>query len=401
MAVINGRPNTNVTGTNQDDEIHLNGKADAHGRAGDDTIYGSDAANKIYGQDGNDSLYGGAGNDLVDGGNGGDAMIGGTGTNKLYGRDGSDSIFSQGIDSAWGGPGGDTLTAYNYFDYIPQPDGNPTNPNPVKFYGEAGDDWLFGGLATDFLDGGTGNDTVRGSMSDTLRGGSGNDHIYYSSDYRFTDQVTQASEGVISGGAGHDILTLFVGLELSSPHIEVFMTGESAGTVTIDDLPKLTFTGINEIIDPAMLYESNSHMTYHGENADTNMTVRGGDAGTTFIGGKGNEVFYGGNSDDTYIFPVSVGKMGHDQIFNFGQEPDQQGGPYTLGFDTIYYDLAGTDDGPLTTVQTEFHHGPTDYQPSGWDATRYESYDADGRLVHTLEVDAINLPPISYDLLMA
>jgi Ca2+-binding RTX toxin-like protein len=326
-------------------------------------------------------------------------MIGGTGTNKLYGRDGGDRIVSEGRDSAWGGAGGDELTAYNYLD-TPQPDVDPRNPNPVKFYGEAGDDWLVGGLATDFLDGGSGNDTVWGSMSDTLRGGRGNDQFYYSSDYRFTDQVTQASEGVISGGAGHDILTFFVGLELSSPHIEVFMTGESAGTVTIDDLPKLTFTGINEIIDPATYYESNSHMTYHGENADTDMTVRGGDAWTTFIGGRGNETFTGGTGDDTYIFPVSVGKMGYDQIFNFGQEPDQQG-PSGPGFDTIYYDLAGTDDGPLTTVQTEFHHGPIEGVPAGWDATRYESYDADGRLVHTLEVDAINLPPISYDLLMA
>jgi Ca2+-binding RTX toxin-like protein len=386
MAVINGNPNKDVTGTNQADEIHLNGTANAYGRAGDDTIYGSDAVNKIYGQDGNDWAEGGAGNDLIDGGNGDDQIFGGTGTNKLYGRDGSDSFTSTGRDSAWGGRGNDSFSAYDYAS-------GTVNPNPVKFYGEAGGDMLSGGLGEDFLDGGSGDDTLFGSMSDTLRGGDGNDQFYYNSDYRFTDQVTQASNGVVSGGAGHDVLTFHVGLELSSPHIEVFMTGESAGTVTIDDLPKFTFTGINEIIDPATYFETNSHMTYHGENADTDMTVKGGDAWTTFIGGRGNETFTGGTGDDTYIFPISVGEMGYDRINYFGQEPGQVG-PSGPGFDTIYY--AG-EEGALTTVQSEFHHGPTDNQPAGWDATLYKSYDEDGHLVHTLEVDAVNLPPISYD----
>jgi Ca2+-binding RTX toxin-like protein len=380
MAVIYGEPNRDVTGTSQDDEIYLNGKANASGRAGNDIIQGSDADNKIYGQGGDDWVEGGAGNDRIDGGNGHDQLRGGTGTNTLYGRDGWDSFTSTGRDSAWGGPGNDTFMSWDYTT-------GTVNPNPVKFYGEAGDDTLSGGLATDFLDGGAGNDELRGSMSDSLRGGSGNDQFYYSSDYRFTDGVTEESHGQISGGSGHDTLTLFVGLEHASPHIEVFMTGESTGTVTIDDLPKFTFTGINEIIDPAMYPETNSHMTYHGENADTDMTIRGGDAGTTFIGGKGNETFYGGQTDDDYIFPTDVGNMGYDQIFNFGQEPDQQG-PSGPGWDTIYY--AGGE-GDLTTVQTEFHHS------GGWDATRYKTYDASGDLVHVLEVDAVNLPPISYD----
>jgi Ca2+-binding RTX toxin-like protein len=265
--------------------------------------------------------------------------------------------------------------------------------NVVK--GTAGDDWLLGTVGDDFINGGAGNDAIFGSMNDRLRGGSGNDRFYYDSDYQFTDGVTEESHGQISGGAGYDVLTFQVGLELSSPHIEVFMTGKSAGTVTIDDLPKFTFTGINEIIDPATYFETNSHMTYHGENADTDMTVKGGDARNTFIGGRGNETFTGGTGDDIFIFPISVGNMGYDRINYFGQEPGQVG-PSGPGFDTIYY--AG-EEGALTTIQTEFHHGPTDERPAGWDATLYKSYDEDGRLVHTLEVEAdgISLPPISYD----
>ncbi len=36
MALIYGQPNKTVNGTNEADEIHLNGKANAYGKAGDD-----------------------------------------------------------------------------------------------------------------------------------------------------------------------------------------------------------------------------------------------------------------------------------------------------------------------------------------------------------------------------
>ncbi len=49
MAVIYGEPDRTVHGTNQTDEIHLSGTANAYGKAGGDTIFGSAATNKIHG----------------------------------------------------------------------------------------------------------------------------------------------------------------------------------------------------------------------------------------------------------------------------------------------------------------------------------------------------------------
>jgi Ca2+-binding RTX toxin-like protein len=376
MALIYGEPNKDVIGTNQADEIHLNGKANAYGRGGDDTINGSSSDNKLYGQDGSDVLSAGGGNNLLDGGAGDDYLYSSEGSNKFYGGAGNDSISASGSDSAWGGAGNDTLGA------------GWEGLNSVKLYGEAGNDWIRGGEATDFLDGGSGNDTLFGSMDDTLRGGAGNDEIWYSSWYKWTDQATQESHGVVSGGAGQDLLRFSVALDdpFTAPRIEVFMTGESRGHVTIDDLPKLTFTGINEIVDYSDGWDTNAKLFYHGENADTDMKVTGGDLGNTFFGGKGNETFVSGAGDDHYIFVFKEGTMGHDKIGNFGQEPGQIG-PSGPGFDTIYF--AGAE-GKLTTIKTEFPD-----QNGNGGTTRYESYYNNGKLAHVLEVDAIGLPPIS------
>ena len=66
----------------------------AYGSSGDDSIFGTKAANELAGGDGIDILYGLAGNDRLLGGNEADGLIGGAGRDELWGgADGSGDLF--------------------------------------------------------------------------------------------------------------------------------------------------------------------------------------------------------------------------------------------------------------------------------------------------------------------
>jgi hypothetical protein len=159
----------------------------------------------------------------------------------------------------------------------------------------------------------------------------------------------------------------------------------------------LTFTGVNGIIDESWPFETNGSLTYHGENADTDMFVMAGVYDSTFYGGQGNEVFTGGSGDDSFVFVFREGGMGHDRIAAFGQYTGVAD-PWENGFDTISFQGA---EGKLTTVATEFPVDPPPEYPDDYQGfTRYQSYYADGTLAHTLDVDALGLPPISYDAII-
>jgi len=99
--------------------------------AGDDTVFGSDAA---------DTLLGFAGNDVVDGGGGDDNLNGNTGADTVRGGAGS--------DFARGGMDNDTVLG---------DDGDDFHLN-----GNLGDDLVFGGSGNDHVFGGQGNDTLLG-----------------------------------------------------------------------------------------------------------------------------------------------------------------------------------------------------------------------------------------------
>lgn len=263
--------------------------------------------------------------------------------------------------------------------------------------GGAGNDVIYGSDGPNFMDGGAGADFIFGSGSDTLRGGVGDDWLSYSS-YVDNGGSTQPSKGVVSGGAGHDVLELLVSTDAPTAPIEVFMTGESVGRVTIEGQPKLTFTGINEIVDSSFPFETNGALIYHGENANTDMTVTAGAYDSIFYGGQGNEVFTGGGGDDSFVFVFKEGGMGYDRISGFGQYTGPAN-PYENGFDTISFQGASE---RLTTIQTEFPVAPSPDFPEQYQGfTRYQSYYSDGTLAHTLDVDSIGLPPIDHDILIA
>jgi Ca2+-binding RTX toxin-like protein len=66
----------------------------AYGSSGDDSVFGTKAANELAGGDGFDILYGLAGNDRLLGGDATDALVGGAGRDELWGgADGAADVF--------------------------------------------------------------------------------------------------------------------------------------------------------------------------------------------------------------------------------------------------------------------------------------------------------------------
>jgi Ca2+-binding RTX toxin-like protein len=331
MPLIIGKLNKSVTGTKFADEIHLNGTkaANAHGRGGDDTISDSAGNNKMYGEDGNDFI------ETIEGGR----------------------------DSAWGGQGNDTLIAQY-------------SGGPVKFYGDAGDDFLFGSSGDDLLDGGAGNDGLFGNGGkDTVRGGGGDDNFYFGGIHGEVYHGTSRFDG----GGGRDTLSFDLG-----GNTEVWITGESKGYLTTQNFDtgqsevRLAFTGTNVITTDAS--SEPVPLIYHGGDSDN--TVIGSFQDDTFFGGQGNETFTGGGnniSGDTYVFDFRAFDpkhprdlpMGHDVITDFDSTPPEPGSPFGA-VDTIEF-RGG--EGVMTTAKVE-HDG----------ITTYTSIDDAGHTIHILDV---------------
>ena len=216
VATVGGTPtvaNTTLIqafGQAGDDDISLseiNGAlpdANLFGGAGNDRLTGGSGNDQLFGQDGNDTLLGKGGFDLLFGGEGNDTLTGGDADDQMFGQGGNDRmIWNPGDDSDLmeGGEGTDTaevnggngaeqftLTANGTrvrFDRVtPAPfsiDIGTTENIVVNMNG--GDDSFdaSGNLATLIsvtVDGGTGNDSMRGSNgNDLLLGGDGNDFI--------------------------------------------------------------------------------------------------------------------------------------------------------------------------------------------------------------------------------
>jgi Ca2+-binding RTX toxin-like protein len=243
----------------------------------------------------------------------------------------------------------------------------------ARVYGEGGDDQLNGGHGVkDFLDGGAGNDWITGSEYDSMRGGAGNDTFLYDEQWH----LQNPKEVEISGEAGRDTLVFAINEQsayITGQTMEVHMSGESRGEFFMDSVPKGTFTGINEI-SAYDYFLKPVHLVYHGEDADTDMAVIGGNLGDQFYAGAGNETFTAGSGDDRFTFVFNEKGMGRDTIHNFGDS-----------------DIIG-----FTSSKDELR--TTAVEHNGW--TTYTSKYLDGTLAHVLNVDAVGLPPIQYDMII-
>ncbi|MFN3525073.1 MAG: calcium-binding protein [Paracoccus sp. (in: a-proteobacteria)] len=184
------------------------------GNAQDNVIRGGMGNDRILGRQGNDRLEGNQGNDYIEGGLGSDTLIGGLGNDTLLGGPGNDWIhLDAGDDVIRGGEGRDwlvagaaaatvdlTLTGRQNTGYGNDLILGMTNiqggAGADRFFGNAqdnvirggmgndrifgrqGNDWLEGNQGDDLIDGGLGNDTLLGGLgNDTLVGGPGLDRL--------------------------------------------------------------------------------------------------------------------------------------------------------------------------------------------------------------------------------
>ncbi len=212
------------------------------GESGDDLIYGDEGDDWLVGRSGSDSIFGGAGSDLILSGDDNDSISGGDGADFLYGEAGDDTIQGDaGSDYIRGGTGADLIDGGADADtvYLEDNFGNDTiaggetgtdqdlldasmitsGPVTVTFTGDeagtvtegtstasfsqmeafaltSGNDSLDGSASTSAMtvDGGAGNDTIKGgSGADSLSGGAGDDRIF-----------SGAGNDTVSGGDGND-----------------------------------------------------------------------------------------------------------------------------------------------------------------------------------------------------
>lgn len=263
------------------------------------------------------------------------------------GNDGNDNLTG-GLSACTidGGAGNDTLRGGNWGSYYGQSGDDIITTGPGNDFIEggpgndtirsgAGNDEIYGGLDDDFIDSGDNNDRVLGGDgNDTILGGAGNDRLEGNGDH---DTINgQAGNDTILGGIGNDILL------------------GDAGTDTVyGGLGNDTISGGAEA---DILEGESDNDTINGDAGDDtirggagNDTLRGnddkdsifGEDGVDYInGGYGNDLIFGGDNNDTID-----GEVGNDRI-DGGYGDDTIHGSFGMdfilggsGYDTLYGDF--------------------------------------------------------------
>lgn len=335
MAKIIGEGIGTITwGTRWNYTIEVRGAAAGYGQGGNDVITGDGAANKLVGQAGRDSLYGKGGNDFLDGGIGNDRLFGGAGNDLL-----------------WGG---------------------------------AGNDWLEGGAGNDRLRGGAGNDTlISGPGTDDLQGGSGNDTLIYNP--RPVDDLPSGTAR-FDGGTGRDTLivdaagTFTTEFGETARYIQIFIRRDGTGDMRFEtdpDEPDIIPIGSVAGIETFRLNSDDNVLDFISR---TTVTAYGGNGADRFEGREGNQTFIGGSGGDDYRFLWREGMDGgYDKIIGFNAAEGD-----AIGYSNRLESL----EGPEVVVTALETGGHTIYT-----STVVET----GEIVHTLDVDAINLPEPYFD----
>lgn len=326
---------TTVTGTNGVDNIlgnagsntinGLNGNDTLTGLAGNDTLNGDGGNDLLYGGANNDTLNGGAGNDTLDGGDGNDryAYANVWGVDTITDSAGTDTLDLSGVLNAsitavlnsslgnevaygtntinWnnsvienyiGGTGTDTVTGSVGDNNIDGGAGNDT------LRGSGGNDTILGGAGADTLYGDAGNDSLDGGvLSDNLYGGDGNDTLLGQDGFDVLDGGN--NDDTLTGGAGND--TLAGG---SGNDTYIFEDGwgtdtitEAGGTGDVLDLSTTTAAmTINFLANSGGLTAGVNSVAWNGRVE----TVMAGTANDVFTGGTGSETMNGGAGNDTY-----------------------------------------------------------------------------------------------------
>ncbi|HEX8258463.1 MAG TPA: hypothetical protein VF589_12605 [Allosphingosinicella sp.] len=258
---------TGATGGGEGDGDWFVSVENVIGSTFDDYVYGNGFANRIEGREGDDRLAGGAGND------------------RIYGDFDPASAVAAGTASF------DPAAVIG--------DSNSVEPGPVpddsnQLYGQAGNDLLFGGSASDNLYGGSGNDRLDGGTgSNNLYGGTGNDTyvIDYDNNY-FTELAGQGTDVVLSSVSTY-----------LRQHVEnAVATGAGAIMIEGNDLDN-------------MITGNNAANELEGSGGSDSLI---GGGGNDFLDGEyDSDTLTGGGGKDTFAFQDDIREGGVDNITDF------------------------------------------------------------------------------------
>ena len=269
---------------------------------GDDDIRGGTGNDSLVGEEGDDSIKGGSGQDTLDGGEGDDTLLGGGNRDTILGGEGSDSVLGEGGNDLIETGNGEIRPDIGYPGLFPADD----DPEDDR----------------DFVDGGSGNDTIStGDDADTIIGGSGNDEIDGGID---ADSIT-GDEGAdrIVGGEGSDTIlggigndTIYAGNDpddgLDSLNIEDDGSNPFGPDLAPDNGQDLVYGGEGDDLifgadDDDTLYGETGNDTIDGGIDDD--LIDGGADDDSLIGGQGDDTLLGGSGDD-----VLSGGIGADSL---------------------------------------------------------------------------------------
>nr|WP_235602472.1 Hint domain-containing protein [Sulfitobacter pontiacus] len=323
-----GVPDTDVPLVSKPFDQDLNPNDDKDtliGGAGDDTIDGGDDADYIDGGDDDDVIEGGIDNDTIYGGSGNDTITDVQGADEIYGGDGDD-LIEAGIDT--------------FSDYANDQPTVGGRPNPFFNSGDPNKD-----DGRDFVDGGSGNDTIRtGDDSDTIYGGTGDDSInagidddeVYGDD---GDDSIIGSHGSDSlyGGEGNDTIYGGFGNEPIAGY-----EGEEVDAT--DPQPNNGKDYIEGGAGNDVLYGEDDNDTILG-GADDDY-IDGGIDDDSLDGGDGDDTIVGGQGDDTIVGAAGNDSMrgdaGRDTFTNVNGGDTIDGGAGTDETDYDVIDLRGS-----------------------------------------------------------
>ncbi|HLP88298.1 MAG TPA: SBBP repeat-containing protein [Nostocaceae cyanobacterium] len=295
-------------GTDRND-IYFGGSADdkLEGGKGDDVLYGFGGNDTIKGNEGDDILYGGDGNDTIEGGDGEDVIYGGGGIDLLQGGNDNDlfvieqateaefDIFAGDRHNLLTNPYGDTIVNESYTDVVFNQfrdswDIETFNGNGYGILGNAHKNILDFRKTTllnvAFVDGGAGDDDIKGSQNDdNLRGGAGNDKI-----------EGQEGNDTLNGDAGND--------ELKGGSGNDFLLGGSGNDKLFGEAGNDTLTGGSgndeldggDGLDILMGVNPDAALAGWGEIDK----LKGGNQADLFVLGDSNQAYYVGQDNLDY-----------------------------------------------------------------------------------------------------
>lgn len=299
----------NLAGTAYADSLTgANGNNLLNGWGGDDVLVGGDGDDTLNGGDDNDTLIGGAGADTLNGGAGSDTAdysgsVAGvtinlqTGTGS--GGDAEGDMLSS-IENVIGSDLADTITG-----------GSAAN---ASLSGAGGDDTIVIGASNTFVDGGGGIDTISyaslgtGVTVDLTVGTSSNGDVVTSIESVIgsaqDDTIIGSSiaSGFLNGGDGNDSVivnanntTVIGGDGIDTVSHASAATGQTINLAAGTGSNGITYSGIESVVGSAFADTITGSTTPGG-------TLDGGDGDDAISVGAANTIVIGGNGSDTVSY---------------------------------------------------------------------------------------------------